>query len=306
MNWAKYAEDRWSKGKKVQTGEPLVLYRGDDRRLTYFEKIDRRLEEQIQEAENQWRNSAAEHSKLVEGLQSLSSADRLQGNDPKRAMLEIELQCLRESLGVTELRYRKRIAVKCKMDESTDDLLKKWYCEEIECDLNQMAELQKKVSEKHNELLHLDPELEQAVLKEQRLDLVQQEERAVLDELKAYHKKLVDRSTVPLLRAPSPHLEADDEDDQGTTIHISKCALCHQGFPIKDAIIAPCNCAYHPWCASMHCWISPKCATASCCSVFPTPWLKSFGYFDIGGKILSTSNFLERLGCNVTQHFPLH
>ena len=116
MNWAKYAEDRWGKGKKEKlergkakiSKDPIVFYRGDENHCTYFTKIDERPGEQVMAAEEKWRITSAEHSKLIEVVKTLTEATQVQLDVSEKEKVKIEISCLRESLGVAHLQFEKR------------------------------------------------------------------------------------------------------------------------------------------------------------------------------------------------------
>ena len=69
------------------------------------------------------------------------------------------------------------------------------------------------------------------------------------------------------------------------TLTILACALCKHQFPKLDVLVAPCRCAYHPWCAVCQNWRSGSCATKQCKSEFPIAWKESTGLNKLKGQI---------------------
>ena len=48
------------------------------------------------------------------------------------------------------------------------------------------------------------------------------------------------------------------------TLIILACVLCKRPFPKLDVLVAPCGCAYHPWCAMRQNWRTGSCAMKQC------------------------------------------
>ena len=67
------------------------------------------------------------------------------------------------------------------------------------------------------------------------------------------------------------------------TVTIQTCALCKQPFPKFDILLAPCSCAYHPWCAVCQIWRLESCAKKQCKKEFPMEWRQSMGLNKLRG-----------------------
>jgi hypothetical protein len=61
-------------------------------------------------------------------------------------------------------------------------------------------------------------------------------------------------------------------------LRITRCSLCHCGFPKFDIVIANCPHLYHPWCAQAVYRITGKYANAKCRALVDLDWHRSFGW----------------------------
>ena len=95
--------------------------------------------------------------------------------------------------------------------------------------------------------------------------------------------------------------------EPGVTLTVLACALCKWPFPKFDVLVAPCRCAYHPWCAVRQNWRSGSCAMKQCKQEFPIAWKESMGLNRLRGKIhpikfhycFSTAHNMKKLNENL-------
>ena len=83
-----------------------------------------------------------------------------------------------------------------------------------------------------------------------------------------------------------PCLPDNTVGEPEVTLTILACALCKRPFPKLYVLVAPCRCAYHPWCAVRQNWRSRSYAMKQCKSEFPIAWKESMGLNKLKGQIL--------------------
>jgi hypothetical protein len=71
-----------------------------------------------------------------------------------------------------------------------------------------------------------------------------------------------------LILHPRKSLTESSHEVQVPIFQWVPCALCKTPFPLKDVVLAPCMCLYHPWCIVIQNWISDSNAKDDCKKTF--------------------------------------
>ena len=91
---------------------------------------------------------------------------------------------------------------------------------------------------------------------------------ANVDRLKATVEKMKEILKFPVSLHPSPYIEDIGTGIESDHILIKNCAMCKTTFLLLDVVIAPCKCAYHPWCVASQNRLEGKCANQVCAKKF--------------------------------------
>jgi hypothetical protein len=302
MNWARYAEGVWARKKgdvadqMRRENAPTVRIEISRAEKTYESAIVERLELESREEDAMFQ--AATNTLQRVRMTLVELRDRTPGDGSEiegRAQVERKIKRSKLSLDMAKcnLKFVRKFLEEVSSEFETD-LLAHYKEREVEEEQN-VLRCQQELEEALQGRLEFDKPLTDAMKRERELQAEIETFIPMLERKRKILEQLKGSSHRTLILRPSKSLIESSREVQVPTFQWMPCALCKTPFPLKDVVLAPCMCLYHPWCIVMQNWISDSCAKDDCKMIFDDSWQKSHGLFYMQGK--SSQNHITLLNC---------
>jgi hypothetical protein len=298
MNWARFAESAWLRKKgdiSIHQNAATVVFQPAPNSRTYDEVILQRLkhERTLMETELKRTSENLENARAClrrecePGLELIEERARRDG-EVLNAKLGLEMaQSQKKYAGLFKemamaSSWNKGAIPKYEEMEAREDCAIKEFQEFLDHE-NELREKEAKTLADYHE-------------KERTGSVEVDRIQNSVNEKSTIIHRLIHGATHTMILRPSRFISETDSEDQVVNVNLRPCALCNFPFPNRDAILAPCLCFYHPWCATMQNWLSKKCARSSCERLFNEKWQRSMGLYNIEGNLNhSIHKFKENL-----------
>ena len=276
MNWVLFASERWAHKKSGhKESDAVLIYKEEDLTEAYDKNILQALKRGTNEEAQQLKNLQIELEKTI------ATTKELEGCSTQRPSEEIDQELKQLELKAQKLKHIIKIrgnllkihegSLEATQLSGEDAMIE--YHESMSCvEEENILKLTEKLNPLKSRLRQIKlPNEELGKAKKEVLRLMRLKQ-SLLDSINEDKEFIQNLEMVVRLSDETQHPRLLDNivgEPKEVTLTILACALCKRSFPKLDVFVAPCRCAYHPWCVVRQKWRSGSYAMKQCKQEFP-------------------------------------